>query len=127
MAAITKIANPNLDANTAIKATQVAGELLAGEDLGMADPCYVASTGRVMRTAPQTATKVHGFPPRATKSGEAVTLYREMRVKYGSGLTPGIPVGLNATTGNAGEIDDSPSDILGFAIDASDLFLKANE
>lgn len=69
---------PGPDVSTTELAPQITG-LVAGEDLLAVAPCYIkTSDGKVYMsngTAANEAAEFAGFTPRATKSGQPVTLY----------------------------------------------------
>src|SRR5689334_14963550 len=105
MALVTRATKPSLDAN---QANQVAtGELYAGEDLDAVAPCYIkGSDGKVYMSdgaASNEAAKFHGFTPRATKTGEPVTLFGVgSRFKFGVGMTPGATLYIAASDNYSG-------------------------
>lgn len=84
-------ANAGMDTSTGMFASQLSGDLIAGEDLPVVCPCYVsASDGKVYmcvgaaNTAPS---KFWGFTPRATKLGQSVTLISNgARFDFSNGL-----------------------------------------
>ena len=132
MALITQAAVVSPDTNSLVKASQVAGELYAGEDLLAAAPCRIDETDGMVYmsdgTAANAAAAVHGFTPRATNSGEAVTLYGPgARFRYAEGtLTPGDQLFLGATAGrldDAATIGDSTG--IAFAVDTNDIVVAA--
>lgn len=103
MALITRSSYASIDTNTAMYAPQLS-DLVAGEDLDIAAPCYIKSSdGKVYMsngTAANEAAEVAGFTPRAVKSGQPVTLFGSgTRFKYGSSLTPGDRYYIGATAG----------------------------
>jgi len=75
--------------------------LLAGEALAAGDACYIrASDGRVMRStgaATGVAAKVRGFAAEACAAGQAVTLFHDVKFRYGAALTPGADLFLSGT------------------------------
>jgi len=132
MALVTKVSTAGIDTVTAQVAPQISG-LYAGEDLGIAAPCYIkASDGKVYQTngtAANEAATVYGFTPRAAKSGQPITLYGlGTRFRYGSGLTIGATLYAAAT---AGALDTAATtgDAVGVAkvITATDIIvIRAN-
>jgi len=107
MALVTRSALAGLDASTAQYAGQIP-DLLAGEDIDFAAPCYIKSSdGKAWMsnaTAANEAAEIAGFAGRAAKSGQPVTLFGVgTRFRYGTGLTPGNVLYLGAT---AGRLDD---------------------
>ena len=109
MALVTRSADASMDASTGMLAPQITG-LLAGEDLDVAAPCYIASTGLVHMcdaTAADELAIMAGFTPRAVKSGQPVTLFSVgARFRYGSSLTPGVVLYIAET---AGRLDTAPT------------------
>lgn len=104
MALITKSAAVNIDAESAQKAPQLAGDLYAGEDLDAAAPCYVkGSDGKVYMsngTANTEPSKTDGFTPMAYVAGQAVTLYGPgTKFEYATGMTPGTDLYAGTTKG----------------------------
>jgi len=102
MAQITRVGTPSLASILPNGADVLAGRI-AGEDLTAFDACYIkAADGLVWKStgaAAGAAAKVRGFASKTTKAGAAVTLYKNVRVEYGAGLTPGADVYLSATAG----------------------------
>ncbi len=103
-------------------------DLLAGEDLNIAAPCYIkASDGLVYMsdgTAANEAANVDGFTPRNVKTGEPVTLFGlDTRFKYSDGnLTPGQRLYLGTAPGildNAPTVGDAGG--VAKAINISDI------
>lgn len=126
MSLVTRSTNASIDPIAAQHLPTVSG-LYAGADLDVAAPCYIKSDGKVYMadgSASAAAASVHGFTPRAVKSGQPVTLLGAgTRFKYAdSGLTPGAVLYLGAT---AGRLDTAAStgDSVGvaFAIDATHI------
>lgn len=115
MAAIAKYGKPTL-ASLLPPSNEVISGRLAGEDIQAGDLCTINTTGVVLKRA-------GGATPRGVasidaSSGEAVTLYRNVRFGYGKGLTPGTDV--YASTSVAGGLDDSGGEDgvpIGFVVD----------
>lgn len=110
MADIARVATAGVDTSTAMFAPQITGNLLAGEALPIAAPCYIkASDNKVYMSdggADDEAARVHGFTGRATKVGESVTLFGAgTRLRYGASLTVG-PLYLGA---EPGVLSDTPT------------------
>lgn len=109
MSLVTRSADASMDASTGMMAPQITG-LIAGSNLDVAAPCYIASTGLVHMcdaTAADALAVMAGFTPRAVKAGQPVTLYSAgARFRYGTGLTPGAKLFVGAT---AGRLDDAPT------------------
>lgn len=101
MALISKSGTPSLASATPSRENAITG-LLAGEAIAAGDICYIASDGTVMRangTSANAAAVGFGIAGGAANTGEAVTLFRNVRFHYGSGLTPGAPLYVGATAG----------------------------
>lgn len=106
MALIAKSGTPSVSSVLPDASHKITG-LTCGEDVAAGDACYIASTGKVMRsngTAANAAAKCDGFAAIAAKSGEAVTLIFDVNMHYGSGLTPGARYYVSAT---AGRLEDA--------------------
>ena len=106
MATIAKSGTPSLASQTPPQTQQLAG-LKAGEAIAAGDACYIKSDGKVWRStgaAVAAAAKVRGFAAEACAVGEAVTLYWDVEIRYGAGLTPGADYFLSVT---AGALDDA--------------------
>lgn len=116
MAAIAKSGTPSLATALPPANEQIPG-LIAGEAIAAGDLCTIAADGTAMRSG--TGDTVHGVAAESAASvGEAITLYRNVRFRYGAGLTPGTAVRLSATV--AGGLDDAGTEqIVGFAVDAT--------
>lgn len=130
MALVTRSASASVDANTAMYAPQISGNLYAGEDLDVCAPCYIKnSDGKVYMsngTAANEAAKFFGFVPRAVKSGQPVTLYgMGTRMRYGSGLSIGAKFYIAAT---AGRLDTAATtgDAVGAVVVVSDTDIVVN-
>lgn len=108
---------------------------VAAEDIAAFDACYISGVAgngqpRVMRsdgTAANALAKVHGYAAAAAKSGEAVTLYDKVRVRYGAGLTPGGNVFLMSTPGALSDAATTGGSApIGYILSATDLMLWAS-
>lgn len=109
MATLTRSTSASMDTSTGMFAPQISGDLIAGEALDIAAPCYIkASDGKVYMsngTADTEPARVFGFTPRAASAGEPVTLMGAgARFRYGSGLTIGTQL---YPSGTAGRLDDA--------------------
>lgn len=128
MAQVAKTGTPSL-ASLLPNGSDVFSGLLAGEALDWFDACYIkASDGKVYKStgaAANAAANVDGYAASATAAGEAVTLYKNIRVRYGAGLTPGTRLYLSGAT--AGTLADAPSTggvaSIGFVVDATRVYL----
>jgi hypothetical protein len=122
MATVAKSGTPSISTTTPCPAHHISG-LTAGEAIAAGDLCYVASTGLVMKsngTSANAAAKVDGMALQAAAIGEGVSLYFDVNVRYGSGMTPGARLYLQTT---AGLISDAATTggtaPIGFVIDAT--------
>ena len=101
MAVITKNGKPGLGTTVPPTSCSVSS-LLAGEAIAQGDACYwKASDGKVYRsngTAANEAATVDGFALEDVPAGEYLSLYWDINLFYGTGLTPGL-VYLAATAG----------------------------
>lgn len=98
--------------------------LLAGEAIAAGDACYIKSDGKAWKAtgaAANAAAQVFGFAAQAASLNEAVTLVWDVRLRYGSGLTPGAKVYLSGAT--AGALADAASTggtaAIGVCVDAT--------
>jgi hypothetical protein len=111
MAAVSKSGTPSPTTLLWPPSNQHSG-LIAGEDLGAGDACYIkTSDGKVYKStgaAANAAAQVDGFTPQAYKSGiGGVTLVFGIEFGYGSGLSAGTSYYLSGTT--AGGLDTATS------------------
>lgn len=122
MAVITRVGTPSISTVTPCPAHHISG-LVAGEAIVAGDACYVASTGLVMKsngTSANAAAKFDGMPLQAAAIGEGVSLYTDVNVRYGAGLTPGTRVYLFTTAGQIGDAATTGGTApIGFVIDAT--------
>lgn len=124
MADVAKSGTPSLSTVVPCPAHHISG-LEAGEALAVGDACYIkASDGKVYKStgaAANAAAKVDGFVLQAAAAGDGVSLYFDVNVRYGSGLTPGARYYLSGAT--AGALADAASTggtaPVAFAIDAT--------
>lgn len=122
MATVAKSGTPSLSTTVPCPAHHIAG-LLAGEALSAGDLVYIKSDGKVWKsngTAANAAAKVDGMVFVDTAVGEACSIYFNVNVRYGSGMTPGARLYLQTT---AGLISDAATTggtaPIGFVIDAT--------
>lgn len=104
MALVALSGNESVDMTSAMDVPNLSGDLIAGEALLIAAPCYIkASDGKVYMsngTSANAAAAIDGWTPIAYNLGDAVTLYaRGIKFEYGSGLTPGATLYLGTTAG----------------------------
>lgn len=128
MAQIAKTGTPSL-ASLLPNGADINAGLLAGEDVDTFDACYIkASDGRVWKStgaAANAAAKVRGYAAKATKAGEAVTLLKNVRVRYGANLTPGADVYLSATAGTLSDTATTGGTApIGYVVDATRVQLN---
>lgn len=123
MATLAKSGTPSLSTLTPDHSCQVGSGLLAGEAIAAGDVCYIKSDGKAWKsngTAATAPAKAHGIAVRASDVGTPVTLFRNIELHYGSGLTPGAPYFVSAT---AGALDDAATTggttACAFAVDAT--------
>lgn len=127
MAEITKVGTPSISGLH--PHLNHLPSLVAGEALGAGDACYIkASDGKVYKSTGAADTepaRVHGYAPKATKAGQQVTLYYNVRFQYATALTPGAKVYLSGTV--AGGLADAASTggtaPIGFCVDAKRIEL----
>ncbi len=110
MTLVTRVATASLDASSAMFAPQIP-DLLAGEDIDNLAPCYIESASGTLKMSDGTAAtepaEIVGFAAGPASLGEPVTVFgKGLRMKYGSGLTPGDILFIAAT---AGRLDDAAS------------------
>lgn len=129
MADITKVGTPSLSSVLPPQNCQISG-LLAGEALGAGDLVYIKSDGTVMKSdgdSANAAAKCDGFAARAAAVGEAVTIMRNVTMRYGSGMTPGARVYVST---NAGLISDATTTggtaPVGFVVDATRIHIHGS-
>lgn len=123
MSAVAKSGTPSLSTPNPADNCRV-GPLVAGEAIAAGDACYVKSDGKAWLStgaAANAAAKVHGFAVEAVPAGAKVTLYHDVNLRYGAGLTPGAAYFLSGTT--AGGLDTAASTggtlTVAFAVDAT--------
>lgn len=99
MAAVSKSGTPSM-ASVLPPANCKHTGLLAGEAIAAGDACYVKSDGKAWLAtgaAANAAAKVRGFAAEACAVGQAITLYFEVKFRYGAALTPGADYFLSGT------------------------------
>lgn len=119
---IAKAGTPSISTVVPCPAHHIAG-LVAGEAITAGDVCYIASTGRVMRsigTAANAAAKVDGMALQTAAVGEGVSLYFDVNVRYGAALTPGARYYVGAAAGALADAATTGGTApVAFAIDAT--------
>ncbi len=123
MATVAKSGTPSLSTTVPCPAHHISG-LLAGEALSAGDVVYIKSDGKVWKAVGTTtgaAAKVDGMVFVDTAVGEACSIYFDVNVRYGAGLTPGARLYVQATT--AGLLSDAATTggtaPIGFVIDST--------
>jgi len=126
MALIAKSGVPSLSSVVPPQNCVIASGIKAGEAIAAGDVCYIASSGKAMRsdgTAADAKAKAHGIAAREAASGEAVTLFRNVEFRYGAGLTPGAPLYVGATAGRLdGAATTGGTVPVAFVVDATRIF-----
>ena len=133
MGDIAKSGTPSLSTLEPMPGAGKLPSLLAGEAIAAGDALYIkAADGRLWKSDASDGlqdSQVHGYAPIACEAGQPLTAVFNVCFRYGSGLTPGIPVYLSA---NAGLIADAaiaggkaPGPI-GFVVDATRIYLHQN-
>lgn len=124
MAELSKSGTPSYSSVTPPQSDSIVG-LIAGEDIGEADACYVkAADGLVYKATGAAATApalVSGFSFTAAYTGDPVTLMTNGNYRYGAGLTPQARYYLSGAV--AGGLADAASTggtkAIAYAIDAT--------
>lgn len=131
MAEIAKTGTPSLASLLPNGADNLSG-LIAGEALGAFDACYIKqSDGKVYKStgaAINAAAKVRGYAQFATAAGEAVTLLKNVRVRYATDLSAliGANVFLSGTVvgGLADAASTGGTAAIGFVVDKTRIQLN---
>lgn len=130
MALIAKSGTPSLSSVVPPQNCVIGSGLKAGEDIEAGDLCYIKSDGKVWRsngTAANAAAKVDGIAPIAATAGEAVSVYRNVEMNYGSGLTPGARLYAGATAGRIdGATTTGGTAPIGFVVDATRIYIHGS-
>lgn len=124
MAAVAKSGTPSMCSVNPPANSKITG-LLAGEAIAAGDACYIkAADGRAWLStgaAANAAAKVRGFAAEACAVGQAVTLYHDVKFRYGAALSPGADLFLSAAT--PGALSDVATTggtaPIGFVVDAT--------
>jgi hypothetical protein len=102
LAAVSKSGTPSITTAAPPTNCSLSG-LFTGEAIAAGDACYIkTSDGKIYKsdgTAANAAAVVDGFAPEAAASGDALTLYWNVRFAYGASLSPGSFVYLATTAG----------------------------
>lgn len=122
MAAVAASGTPSLASLTPPQSQQIVG-LLAGEAITAGMPCYIASTGLVMKsngTAADALAKVDGWAAATAAIGDPVTLYFDVNFRYGAAMTPGTRLFLATTAGTLVDAATTGGTApIGFVVDAT--------
>lgn len=128
MASVAKSGTVSL--STAIPPTtnSVSG-LYAGEQINSGDACYIkTSDGKVYRsngTAANAAAVVDGFALSDCPSGEVLSLYWGVNLRYGANLSPGTFVYLDTTAGGLSDAATTGGTVpIGRVIDATRIWVR---
>lgn len=109
MAEISKGGTPSLATITPDHGSQTKG--IAGEDIAAGDACYIKTSDkkiwRSTGSAVAAAAKVRGFAAMSAKTGESVTIFRNVDFHYGASLSAGADLYLSGTV--AGGLADAAS------------------
>lgn len=100
MADVAKAGTPSLASTLPDPTHHFTG--IAGEAIAAGDLCYIASTGRILRsngTAATAPAECDGIALQAAPIGGAVSIYHDVVVRYGTGFTPGQSFYVSATAG----------------------------
>lgn len=131
MAALAKSGTPSLATTTPCSGHFTPAGLIAGEAIAAGDACYVKSDGKAWKAIGTSAAAavVAGFACKAASSGEAVTLVRNVLMRYAASMTPGTAYYLSGSV--AGGLDTVASTYgiapIARAYDATRLILLAPE
>ena len=123
MAALSKSGTPSLSTTAPGGEAWLGSGIKAGEAIAAGDVCYIASTGKAMKsigTSANAAAKADGIAAKAAALNEAVTLLRNVDFHYGAALTIGARYYVSLT---AGALDTATTTggtaPIAFAIDAT--------
>lgn len=118
MATITKVGSPSLTSVLPPQNTTIVG-LYAGEDIAAGDVCYINADATIMRSSgvqvdplnptdsELAAARAYGIALTSAAAGEAITISRNINLRYGTGLTPGARLYVGE---DPGSLDDGPTD-----------------
>lgn len=134
MAQVAKdLATAHFDTSQALYAPQITGNMIAGENIDPASPCYIkASDGKVYMsdgTAAVEAAKVDGWAGKAYKTGQAITLLGVgSRYRFSAGtLTPGQNLYLGVGKGTLADAATTGGTvIIARAINSTDIRAVVN-
>lgn len=111
MATVNKAGTPSLSSVLPPQNSTIVG-LYAGEAIEAGDVCTIASNGTIVRSDGSAA---DGIALVGAPEGEAITIARNVNVRYGSGLTPGARL----YAGSGGALDDASGVPCGFVVDST--------
>lgn len=130
MAVIAKSGTPSLSSVVPPQNAVIGSGLRAGEAIAAGDLVYIAAAGTVMRsngTAAGAAARCDGVAVKAAASGEAVDVYRNVEMRYGSGMTPGARVYVQTTAGAMGDAATTGGTApVGFVVDATRVYIHGS-
>lgn len=123
MAAVAKSGTPSIATTLPPPNCFLSGQT-AGAALAAFDACYIDSSGLVQKsdgTSANAAAKVRGYAAQAYASGDTdVTLVWDVRVRYGSGMTPGTNLYLATTAGTLADTATTGGTApIGYVVDAT--------
>lgn len=131
MAEVTKTGVPSLATAVPPNSSRVGSGLKTGEAIAAGDVCYIKSDGLVWKStgaAANVAAKARGMALVASSVGEAVTLYRDVDVRFATTLAPGTDLFLSGTV--VGGLADAASvggtAPIAFVIDATRIRFLGN-
>jgi hypothetical protein len=132
MAAVAKSGTPSLATTLPGPEHSISGLTNGSVALAAFDACYIDSAGLVQLSTGAAATapaKVRGYAAQAYAIGATdVTLYFNVRVRYGAGLTPGTDLFLSAAT--PGALSDVATTggtaPIGYVVDATRVQLNSS-
>lgn len=126
MAVIAKAGTPSLASALPPQSSSITG-LVAGEAIAAGDICYIDGDGTVKKSdggAADDAARCDGIVLVAAATGEAVSLYFDVNVRYGAGLTPGERVYVSETAGALEDVATTGGlEPVGFCVDATRIRL----
>ena len=97
--------------------------LVAGEAIVGGAACYIKSDGKIWNsngTSANAAARADGIAATSAAAGEALTLYRHVNFRYGSGMTPGARLYVSATAGTLADAATTGGTApVGFVVDAT--------
>lgn len=128
MATIAKSGTPSLSSVVGPQSHQF--QLIAGEAIAAGDLCYIKSDGKAWLsngTSANAAAKCVGMAAEAAAVGEPITVFRNERFRYGSGMTPGAQIYVSATAGALSDAATTGGTApIGFVVDATRVYIHGS-